>query len=66
MTRYASLPPDPRAREKAEAMAHAAGRMGATRVPDEVLVIAGLDASDTAVYAILQALEAGQLERLQS
>lgn len=57
------IPPDPRAREKAEELARAAGRMGAMRVPDEALVVLGPDASDTAVFAVLSALDAGQLER---
>lgn len=64
MSRPSRHPPaDPRAREKAADLARTAGRMGAMRVPDEALVILGPEASDTAVFAVLSALDAGQLER---
>lgn len=66
MSRYNSTQPLPasrRARAHAEDIARAAGRLGAVKVPDEALVLAGSDPSDSQIVALLSALEAGQLER---
>lgn len=52
-----------RDRTKALEQAHAAGRLGASRIPDEVLFAGGRDPSDTAIHALLTAFEAGQLVR---
>jgi len=64
--RYTPSPLDPRAREKAEALARDAGRMGAARIPTEALFPGGLDPSDSAVVRILDAYLAGRLERRES
>lgn len=60
------FPPDPRARQRAVDLARTAGRLGATRVPDEALVLAGPDPSDTAIHGLLVAFESGQLVRKEA
>lgn len=65
MSRHSrQLAPNPRIREHAEAIARAAGAMGAPRIPDEALFAGGCDPSDTEIHSLLVAFEAGQLERL--
>ena len=56
-------PTDSRLRQQALEAAHAAGAMGAPRIPDEALFAGGTDPSDTAIHCMLQAFEAGRLER---
>lgn len=65
--RYGTRQPviDARTREQAEAIARDAGRNGAIRVPDAALFPGGLDPSDSALIAVLDAYLAGQLERRQ-
>ena len=54
---------DPRLRQQALEAAHAAGAMGAPRIPDEALFAGGADPSDTAIHCLLQAFDEGRLER---
>lgn len=50
-------------RDEAVDAARAAGKMGATRLPDSVLFTRGREISDTTVVRCLNALEAGHAER---
>ena len=62
MTLLRWFPGEDRHRE-AVAQAKAAGRMGATRVPDTVLFRDGRDPSDSMIVRCVSALEEGRSER---
>lgn len=64
MTLLRWFPGEDRHRE-AVAQAKAAGRMGATRVPDTVLFRDGRDPSDSMIVRCVSALEEGRSEREQ-